>query len=374
MMLKNQFKSSRGFTITEIMIAITIALILLSGVMQVFSSTKKSNRLTASQSRIQENLRFSADMMAREIRMAGYTGCNTASVANSVNPAGGDSVDLDKPIQGYGDGVALPPEFTNPAANTDAFLIIRGGEDTGLRFKFPSGGAVPAASFFVNKALLQSGLAIDEIIMLTDCKHTAAMQITNLQNGNGPNAGKTAVIHNTGAGSVGNCTINLNFVGDCGNAPGPSDPVYPWGEDAFVIKFVATGFYIREDPATGERSLYRVRFNQGVATAEELVRNVQDMQIAYGVDSNADGYADRYARADQVAFATKNVVSVRIGLLFESADNIKTANNSSAVTYNLAGTNHTVAADTDRKLRYAFNTTVKVRNVTGNQDTNGIVK
>lgn len=65
-------RDQRGLTLVEIMVAITISLLLLAGVIQIFSGTKSSYNLQNGLGRMQENGRYAMDMLARDIGMAGF--------------------------------------------------------------------------------------------------------------------------------------------------------------------------------------------------------------------------------------------------------------------------------------------------------------
>lgn len=62
-----------GFSLIELMIAMTLSLLLLGAVIQVFLSSRLTSELSNDVSRIQENGRFSLEFLARDIRMAGYS-------------------------------------------------------------------------------------------------------------------------------------------------------------------------------------------------------------------------------------------------------------------------------------------------------------
>ena len=64
-----------GFTLVELMVAMLISLLLMGGVIQVFSSSSKSYRNHEGLSRIQENGRFAMEFLSRDIRMADFWGC-----------------------------------------------------------------------------------------------------------------------------------------------------------------------------------------------------------------------------------------------------------------------------------------------------------
>jgi type IV pilus assembly protein PilW len=78
----------KGLTLIEIMIALLLGAVLLAGVIQVFLNTKQTYKMQEALSRLQENGRFAMDFLGRDIRMADYRGCTTASLL--LNPGTGD--------------------------------------------------------------------------------------------------------------------------------------------------------------------------------------------------------------------------------------------------------------------------------------------
>ncbi len=69
--LQKAICSQSGVTLTELMVAMTISLILLGGLYQVFFTSSNSYRKQQALSRLQENGRFAVELMAQEIRLAG---------------------------------------------------------------------------------------------------------------------------------------------------------------------------------------------------------------------------------------------------------------------------------------------------------------
>ena len=351
-------QSRKGFTLIELMIAIAISSALMLGVSQIFSSSKRTYKLNNELARTQENIRYSVEEMSRDMRMAGYTGCRNNTLTNTLNP-GTDWVDnVGTSLLGYEGGVdTFPTEYASDViAGTDSIIILRGGADTGLKFKSKTN----AANFKVNKN--NHGLVAGDIIMLTDCSHTAVVQVTNSNQSNG------TVVHQTGAGAPGNCTKGMGST-NCSSVNGTP---FNWNKDAHVIKFMATAYYIAAsvNGLPGSRSLYRMSLEGDPDVAEELVEGVENMQITYGYDTNGDGFANRYIKANEVNAASdfKDVVSVRMGLLFQSRDNAKRSVNKKP--FVLAGTSITSAASPgsheyaeDNRLRFAINTVIKLRNI-----------
>lgn len=74
-----KMRSSRGFSLIELMIAVVLGAALLFGVIQIFDSNKQSSRLQHAFVEVQEAGRIAADLLARDIRMADYWGCTDTS-------------------------------------------------------------------------------------------------------------------------------------------------------------------------------------------------------------------------------------------------------------------------------------------------------
>lgn len=65
--------SQRGFTLVELMIAMTIGLVMLLAVGTVFTSSHQVSRVQEDNARIQESGRFALEIIGRNIKQAGHT-------------------------------------------------------------------------------------------------------------------------------------------------------------------------------------------------------------------------------------------------------------------------------------------------------------
>jgi type IV pilus assembly protein PilW len=74
-------RHQRGIGLVEIMVALTLGLVLMGGVLQVFISNKQTYRMQEAHARLQENGRFAMEKLSRDIREAGYWGCASRSVS-----------------------------------------------------------------------------------------------------------------------------------------------------------------------------------------------------------------------------------------------------------------------------------------------------
>jgi len=99
-------------TLIEIMIALLIGAFLLGGVLQIFVSSKQTNRMQENLSRLQENGRFAMNFLTRDIRMAGYWGCHSGP-SPSIDIAGeNNNADNTDNIDNGTDKITLKGAFT----------------------------------------------------------------------------------------------------------------------------------------------------------------------------------------------------------------------------------------------------------------------
>jgi len=65
-------KENRGFTLIELLVAMALGLVVLGAVLKVFVSQNRTNAAQQEVAYAQQNVRSAMDLMAREIRSAGY--------------------------------------------------------------------------------------------------------------------------------------------------------------------------------------------------------------------------------------------------------------------------------------------------------------
>lgn len=330
-------RQQQGLTLVEIMVALTIGMVLLGGVITILVSSQQTYRVNEALARIQENSRFAFQLLSRDIRMAGYMGCvgeGTVPV-NTLNNSTDYLWNFGQPIQGYEATdsswmPALPTEITSPLSGRD-ILILRGVDGSDTRVISHPGGGVDGPGSADLKVTVGSGLQDNDIVLVTDCLAAAVFQITNINT----SAGQDNIVHNTGSGAPGNATKNL----------GQS---FEGGE---VVRISTRSYYVRTNPS-GNAALY---WRRGNDDAEELVEGVENIQIDYGVDTSGNRAADVYQKANLVG-NWENVVSVRINLLMQSTeDNIT----SQPQTYTFKGA---VTTPADRRLRKTYSTVIALRN------------
>lgn len=79
-----QKKSQHGLSIVELLVALVISLLLMTGVIQVFLASKQTYASNEAASRLQENGRFALEFIAQSARHAGYV--ETSNAVNTLPP------------------------------------------------------------------------------------------------------------------------------------------------------------------------------------------------------------------------------------------------------------------------------------------------
>ena len=69
---------SRGFSMVELMIAITLALVVTTAVISMFVGSRQAYQSTAGVGAVSDGGRFAMSMMQQAVRNAGYLACGTA--------------------------------------------------------------------------------------------------------------------------------------------------------------------------------------------------------------------------------------------------------------------------------------------------------
>lgn len=335
----------RGLSLVEILVGMTVGLILMAGVIQIFVSSKQGYRIQTALSRLQENGRFAIEFINRDIRGAGFFGCagNATRIVNTLNNADQYAWDFSTALQGFeaqSNGTWLPAlnnSITNvtdpdPLSGRDIITLRHATGNPTKVTKHPGNPNQDpgSADIQVNPG---NGLSQGDIAMISDCVNSAIFQITN----NNPDTSGT-LVHNTGV-----------------NDPPPGNVTKKLGKEyekaGSVIRLTTTTYYIRSD-SEDRPSLYRLK---GTDDVDELIEGVEDMQILYGEDIDGNRGVSFYATADKVAI-WDNVISVRISLLLRTLeDNL--ASSPQSYTFNGATT-----TPSDRRLRRVFTVTVNLRN------------
>ena len=321
----------QGLTLVEIMVAITISLVLLAGVIKIFQSAKQSYTIQQALARIQENARLVTDIMIRDISTSGYLGClGTIEDPQSefANVLGDTSTNYK-----FVDAV----EGTDGGANSDAITVRFASEATAIPVIEPmadSQSPIKLDPDHMNYDALNQW----DIVTVSDCSNAAVFMITN-------DPGDDGIVEyaaNTPATSGIN-TGQFNKIESGSSAPDLKASFGNLSRATAKIYRVGTKTYDVQPSSSGRNTL-----SLFVTPGGELVEGVEDLQIQYGLAStppnlNTPSIAEQYVDADDVT-DWNDVVSVRLSFTVNSVDMRVNPD------------------EADKLLRKTFTTTIRLRN------------
>ena len=340
-------KKQAGLTLVELMVATTLSLVLLAGVLLVFSANKATYKMQNGLGTLQENGRYAIRQIAADLQMAGYGGCQSPHlnpaprVINVVTPsaataflddfAGGEFFDgrnNQSTTVTYG-GRAM-------ALGTDS-IEIRGPLRSNVNFV--TGPVLSTGAVEVQGT--GTGFANDEYLLISDCSSTTIFRATNVST----SSGNTQITHTTANNSS-------------------SELAQPYGSDALVMEFATHTYFIGDTTrlnANGDNILALYRFDGN--NAVELVDGVDDMQIDYAFDTDTDGIIDAFGTAADITSGTYDwdeAVAVRVSLLLNSVESASSVE--APYTYFPSGSNQISPATGDLRLRQEFSSLISIRN------------
>lgn len=380
----NPPRSHAGITLLELLLALSLGLLIVTGMGILYLKSTISYRQQQALARLQENARQAFVLLGHDIRMAGNTGCAAIqmpplSTLNLLNQGQANWWShVNRPLFGIdetpdedtlGDDLfpnTAPGQYAAHAIRGDTFMVLRANTDDAPAWVTAGHDFGPDPITFSGS---ENGFGNGRLLLFSDCaQHSVLLQKT------GPNnTTNSTVVEHTKSNYIspqrpGNCKTDLQG-STCDATEGLRSTALP----ARLWALSANAYYIRYSPRHYPHSpdkmpsLYRQTLgssNNGISTnAEDLISGVIDMQIAYGIDQlpteMGDGALDAYLTAGQIdGTAGKDwsrVKSVQITLTLESEDD-SLLNTAQTWTY------HNGHSITDQRLRHRYTQTFAIRN------------
>lgn len=326
-------RSIRGVSLVELMVATTIGLVLVAGLVTLFANTSSSTNEIDKSIRQIENGRYAIELLSENISVAGY----------------------------YGELTTKDVSLVNPAACATASNIL--GWDNGL-------SAVPVVAAAPLPVTGLSAVNADALTCLPNHKTgTVALVLRHLD---------TAFVV-PGTGTDGNVYLQTSR---CATDPVATRFITSTASADFTLKdisctvvnkvqrYITRLYYIaacNECALDTIPTLKRVELQGGQMVVSPLVEGIEDVAYDYGFDTNNDGVPDNYRTGlSGIAGAQdndwKNVVGIRVHLLTRTTE--PTADFTDGKTYAL-GLSGTLGPFNDHYKRRAYTLTTRINNVAG---------
>jgi type IV pilus assembly protein PilW len=310
-----------GLTLVELMVALVLGLVVIGAVTNLFLTNRQTYRATENLARMQENLRFAFELMARDVREAGATACgvtcdpkNGCLVANVLNGTPSTWSWQGETLIAYAPGATLPSFAPDNVAAGSPVLSITKGSDPANEIRVIKHDAPAAPLTLSSTANLQRG----DILFVCKTPYAAIFQATDV------NANSRIVSHATsGDVTPGNCldsfppastaSCNLRF---------PNE--YISFTDGTLVKFQRILWYVGTN-GRGGTSLYRKVVNNDFdknknAPPVEMVPDIDQLTLSF---LYTDINGSRYLPLESIPDWTK-VQAVRIMVRSVSTDKVGT--------------------------------------------------
>jgi type IV pilus assembly protein PilW len=318
----------RGVSIVELMVAMTIGLILTTAIGTIFVANTKTFRTQDDQARLQETSRAALDVLGYHIRQAGFV-----DIAD-------DSGRIQQLTPGFNPSIMAWLQKTDASHSEDMLAKFFGKTAPYVGIKALKGcdGAFASTAVTLPWACA-IGAAPDSITVTYQAQPTVL-------------GGTTVRTANTYQDTLGAYNSATGQGGDCGAQDVNASGAAPKGPLAI------NRFYID----TTNNRLMCVG-NGDPTKARPIAEGVEFMRITYGVipatigTAPMDSFVARYVKAADVPDWSR-VLAVRVCLLIASP----TANIATNVTTYTDCDGPPSKAQTDGKIRRAFNATYSLRN------------
>ena len=293
---------SGGFSLVELLISLSLGLLVIAALGQVFSSTIRTHGRTLATANLHESMRLIDAFLSRAAARAGYMGClgNHTSIANFLRGAWQDlpEYDLSRPVEGYenvGSGRFRPNIESLPltsnrhrlhkpnngirenilAPEAD-ILVLRGmGDAAGHIRQLPRDG-----SFLIEVGEQHLEPNNGDILMIADCDQGALFNTTNRRR----SGAMVSLSWGEGSGSFANGPVGTSGLG-AETSVGLSLSPEGFAASSILAHVRTTVFFIglSQVPDVRGNTLYSLWWKEGNSRPSELVRGVRDMQVLYGV-------------------------------------------------------------------------------------------
>ena len=305
-----------GFSLIELMVALTITTLLIIGAVTMYSQSRNTFRAAEAVARLQENARYALSFIETDLRMANYWGLNSrpdyiqlggVTAGNACQAGWANNVN--EFVQGFNGAKGLAcidnAEYQN---GSDVIVIRRAAADR-------ENGALTENAVYIQTSRVQGTLFVAD------------------------------------AG----CTATDESCLPAGYLPPQSE----------THALLVHAYYISPDAIgrAGVPSLRRVRLVAGPDDAsEEIIAGVEDMQFQFGVDTNNDATVEYYVVPGTALPTGARVVAVRVWLRVRSEEPDFTFED--ARNYSYAGVNYTPGAtgNANRYRRLLVSKTIQLRN------------
>lgn len=320
---------NKGFTLIELMISLVMSLIIIAAAGYIYVSGGKTYRLSEELQRLQENGRYAIDRISQDLRMIGYTGCNSRAqnvkTTLMVVSQKGNAF-WEKPVIAEDNKSGTVSSLT--LQNGSDYLTVSGASPATAQLI----GNYDPSSHTMKLSSNPDAIGAADIAIISDCEEAHIFQ--------------TIDVVSAGA--------RFDMQVDPSAAVNSPEIKRVYKENASISSYFSNTYFNAKNPE-GHPALY-VSDIKGNTT--ELVDRVASLQYLFGESTDGNDSVDRYVVASAVTNWDR-VYSIRVNLLLESLED-HLLDEPVSISFN--GNTINSGTGADKKLRIAMSSTVAIRN------------
>jgi type IV pilus assembly protein PilW len=327
----SSLRRTKGLSLIELMIAMTIGFIVLAAVTFIFANTSSTRNELERTSRQIENGRYAIELLTDDIRLAGFYGelnvgtlPTAASLPDPCSTALTDwTAAMPLHLQGYDGGAAAPACLGGSLKAGSDVLVVR-------RARTCAAGQSGCPAAVAGAPYIQVSLCGTEL--------PATPYVLGLQ---------------------GTATYSLHLKDCAASAP--------------LRQYFVHMYFVSTDNGAGQNvPTLKMRELTGSDTVETpLVEGIDYLNVIYGIDNNGDGLPDTYSADPGTPANWMNVITAELFVLARNVD--VSPGYIDTKTYNLgtdtAGVPVNVGPFNDGYRRHVYTRLVRITNPAGRRDT-----
>ena len=359
-----RWHTQQGLSLTELLVALAIGTVLLLGVFGVFVSNSQTNSVETAINRVQQSGRAAVELLNRDIRRAGYIGCD--SIGGTVSLAASNT-QVHRLLAYRANGSSLTPDSTNSVAD-----VVKAGTRAG------SDVIVLDYADYLGNDLIAEGDVFDtlgqtltlnsaaggecritdgDLLLLSNCVTTHVFRVSSA----------------SGCGASGN-GVTINSADNQGPAITNADGTTPaaaslagfrYAEHSDVAEYLQFIWFVadtgREINGQTVYALYRLASNQTYADREEMIEGIEFLRVEVG-ERVANGL--RFVAPSTPGIDWTAIESVRMALLVQSFEPVTDTDDTSS--YQLLSdtitASGTISHGGGRVIRRVYTSSQAIRN------------
>jgi prepilin-type N-terminal cleavage/methylation domain-containing protein len=276
-------RSERGFSLVELMVAMTVTLIVSGAIYGLLASGSNAFRREPELADRQQNIRVAMDLIARDVFNAGAALPTFSQVFTSSDPTGGacaggvNGCGIAGTLGAAAAGARAPGDGNDPSENTDTIELVAADESCRMLTVCSTSPTAGSAGLFVSRESLPGCLELPGLVLLAEDTLFSVQPATLDSGGACPSGGNSAQ----------NGSLHLDAAVD------PWTPGGTFASPGYLYRAQVVRYSIAPDPTDDTPGLWRSRTGRyktdgsvgaspGAGAPWELVaRGIEDLQIEY---------------------------------------------------------------------------------------------